>query len=238
VKREVFVRYDPIHHDLGTIYVFGGDDMAFICKAEAPERTGMDRREVASKGKAMQTARVQAERKALKAAAKKVGTDQVVDEILRHRAAEAGKLASLTPRRATAHESAGVAAAAAAAQAATAPRRTTADLEDLAAVQQARARIAAEAVPTGTANDLAELRTARAGGVTTPIFESIAQRVDWLLRQARVRELGAEEADCLAQFKRIQPASYRRIAELIAEQLGTTQQEEAPDRVAGGSGAV
>jgi putative transposase len=237
VGREVFVRYDAIHHDLGTVYVFGGDDMAFICKAEAPERTGMDRREVAIKAKAMQTARVQAERKALKAAAKKVGTDQIVDEILRQRAAEAGKLATLAPRRASAHESAGVQAAAAAAQAATAPTRSTADMADLAAVQQARARIEAEAVPTGNANDLAAQRTARAGGVTTPIFESLAQRVDWLLRQARVRELGAEEADCLAQFKRAQPASYRRIAELIAEQLGT-EQEKAPDRVQGGSGAV
>ncbi|MFG6462273.1 Mu transposase C-terminal domain-containing protein [Roseateles sp. DXS20W] len=237
VGREVFVRFDPIHHDLGTIYVFGGDDMQFICKAVAPERTGMDRREVAIKAKAMQTARVQAERKALKAAAKKVGTDQIVDEILRQRAADAGKLASLVPRRAAAHESAGVSAAAAAAQAATAPRRTTADLADLAAVQQTRDRIAAEAVPTGTANDLAAQRTARAGGVTTPIFDNLAQRVDWLLRQARVRQLGTEEADCLAQFKRAQPASYRRIADLVDEQLGS-QQEKAPDRVAGGSGAV
>lgn len=166
-----------------------------------------------------------------------MGTDQIVDEILRQRAAEAGKLATLAPRRASAHESAGVQAAAAAAQAATAPTRSTADMADLAAVQQARARIEAEAVPTGNANDLAAQRTARAGGVTTPIFESLAQRVDWLLRQARVRELGAEEADCLAQFKRAQPASYRRIAELIAEQLGT-EQEKAPDRVQGGSGAV
>ncbi|HEY9105237.1 MAG TPA: Mu transposase C-terminal domain-containing protein [Roseateles sp.] len=235
--REVFVRYDPINHDLGTIYVFGGDDMAYICKAEAPERTGMDRRETAIKAKAMQTARVQAGRKALKAAAKKVGTDDVVNEILRERAAAAGKLATLTPRRGTAYDSAGVQAAAAAAQAATAPACTTADLEDLAAVLRARDRIAAEAVPTGTANDLAAQRTARAGGVTTPIFETLAQRVDWLLRQARVRELGTEEADCLAQFRQAQPASYRRIADLIAEQLGT-QQEKAPDRIAGGAGAV
>jgi hypothetical protein len=239
-RREVFVRYDPIHHDLGTVYVFGLDAdgaMQFICKAEAPERTGMDRREVASKAKAMQTARVQAERKALKAAAKKVGTDTVVDEILRERAAAAGKLTTLTPR-ASAYESAGVSAAAAAAQTATAPTRTTADLEDLAAVQQARMRIAAEAVPTGVANDLAAQRAARSGGITAPIFESLAQRVDWLLRQARVRELGTEEADCLATFRRQQPASYRRIAELVAEQLGATLQEKTPDRVAGGSGVV
>jgi len=238
VGREVYVRFDPIHHDLGTVYVFGGDDMAFICKAQAPERTGMDRREVAVKARAMQTKRVQDERRALRAAAKKVGTEHIVDEILRERAAAAGKLTTLRPRAAGAYESAGLSAAAAAAQAATAPQRTTADLEDLAAVQQARARIAAEAVPTGVANDLAEQRLARSGGIATPIFESLAQRVDWLLRQARVRELGAEEADCLATFRRSQPASYRRIAELVDEQLGGAKKEETPDRVAGGAGVV
>lgn len=240
VGREVQVRYDSVHHDLGTIYVFGGDDLQFICAAQAPERTGMDRREVANKAKAMQTKRVQDERRALKAAAKKVGTANIVDEILRERATAAGKLATL-PRatQATAYASPGTLAAAAAASAANAPRRTTADLTDLADINAARARIEAERVPTGTANALSQARIAAAGGtVAAPLFESLAQRVSWLLAQARVRELGTEEADCLATYRRTQPASYRRMADLVAEQLAAAPKEETPEPVAAGSGAV
>lgn len=236
VGREVHVRYDGVQHDLGRLYVFGGDDMAFICVAEAPERTGMDRREVALKAKAMQTKRVQDERRALRAAAKKVGTDQVVDEILRSRAATAGKLATLPARAAPVHTSPGLSAAADAAAAGLAPQRTTADIEHLQAVQAAQARIAAAQVPTGTPNQLAERR--RAGGsVATPMFENLAERVSWLLRQAGTRALSTEEADCLATFKQAQPASYRRLADLVRQQRQATQ-EEAPDRIAGGSGAV
>lgn len=235
--QEVRVRFDALKHDLGTVYVFGGDEQRFICLAEAPERTGMDRREVASKAKAMQVKRVQDERRALRAAAKKVGTDRVVDEILRERATAAGKLTALVPKRGTAHTSPGLEAAANAAAAVTSPRRSTADLAELQAVQEARLRIAAEEVPKGTPNELAAQRQARDGGIATPMFESLAQRVDWLLRQANVRELSLEEADCLAQFKRAQPASYRRLTELVAEQA-KAEKENAPDRVAGGSGAV
>jgi hypothetical protein len=52
VGQVVQVRYDPLHHDLGTIHVFGGDDGRFICLAQNPERTGIDRREVAIRTKA------------------------------------------------------------------------------------------------------------------------------------------------------------------------------------------
>lgn len=237
VGREVYVRYDALQHDLGTLHVFGGDDMQFICVAQDPNRTGVDRRDVAVKAKAMQTKRVQDERRALKAAAKKVGVEQVVGEILRSRAATAGKLAVLPTRAAPAYTSPGLAAAASAAAATLAPQRTTADIEHLQAVQAARARIAAEGVPTGTSNDLATRRAA-AGPLPTPTFESLAERVQWLLRQGQVRPLGIEEADCLATFKRAQPASYRRIADLVDELAKQAQQKETPERIASATGAV
>jgi len=239
VGREVQVRFDALQHDLGTLHVFGGDDMQFVCIAQAPERTGMDRRDVARQAKAMQTKRVQDERRALKAAAKKVGTDQVVHEILRSRAAAAGKLATLPVRQAgAAYTSPGLVAAADAAAATLAPQRTTADIEQLQAVQAAQQRIAQQQVPTGTPNALATARAAAAGGVVaTPVFESVAARVQWLLQQACVRALGNEEADALAQFKQVQPASYRRLTQLVEEQLGN-HKENAPGHVAGGSGAI
>lgn len=229
VGREVYVRYDALQADLGTLHVFGGDDMRFICIAQAPDRTGISRHDVAVQAKAMQTKRVQDERRALKAAAKKVGTDQVVGEILRSRAAAAGKLASLPARPAAPHTSPGLAAAADAARAALAPARSTAELVD---IEQAQARIVARQqadaanVPAGTPNALAAARLARAGGlVAAPRFESRAQRVQWLLGQALVRELGDEERQFLAAFKAEQPASYRRMNDMVAEQAHAMKEE-------------
>lgn len=236
VGREVLVRYDAIRHDLGTIHVFDADTGRFVCLAQAPERTGIDRRDVAVKAKSLQTKRVQDERRALKAAARKVGTDQIVDEILRDRAAAAGKLTAL-PGRVVPHSAAGVSAAAAAAAAATAPRRTTADLANLADVQAAQSRIAATQVPSGQANPLADARAKRLGGVITPTFESPAGRVQWLLGQGHVRELSTEEQDCLARYRQEQPSSYRRLAALVDEQRAATAdaKEKAPGRKSTGA---
>jgi len=117
VGEDVHVRLDPL--DLGRIYVFDVEE-GFICVAECPERTGMDRREVAIKAKAIQLADTQEQKRALKATAKRVRTDDVVREILVERAEAAGKLSRLPGPVAT-HASAGLAAAAEAARAAPIP---------------------------------------------------------------------------------------------------------------------
>lgn len=88
----VQVRYDP--QDLGRIYVFA-ESGEYLCTAEAPQRTGMDRQEVAAKARELQKAVIQEERRALKAAAKRLKTDDIVQEILVERAQAAGKLALL-----------------------------------------------------------------------------------------------------------------------------------------------
>lgn len=118
VGDRVEIREDE--HDLGRIYVFGGDDLSFICIAECPERTGMDRREVAIKAREKQKQRVQEERAALRAIAKTVKTDDIVTEILEDRASKAGKLAML-PRKAEAHDTPELRAASSAASARTSP---------------------------------------------------------------------------------------------------------------------
>ena len=233
VGRVVQVRYDPIHHDLGTVYVFCAETGRFVCLAQDPHRTGIDRREVAIKAKTMQRERVQAARRALRAGARRVGVDDAAQEILRERAAAAGKLALLPARQAQPHDSAGLQAAAAAARQAQAPQRTTADIEQLAEVRAMQARIAAEQVPAGTPSELA----ARRGAAPTPVFETVAQRVQWLLGQARVRALGAEEQDALARYRAEHPASYRRLEGFVAEQIGP-EKKNAPEAVAGPSGAV
>jgi putative transposase len=113
IGTQVHVRYDPV--DLGRLYVFD-IEAGFICVAECPERTGMDRREVAIKAKAIQLADVQEQRRALKATAKRAKTDDIVTEILTERAEAAGKLTRL-PGPTMPHQSAGLAAAGAAVRA-------------------------------------------------------------------------------------------------------------------------
>lgn len=121
VGRQVQVRLDPA--DLGRIYVFSAQSGAFIGVAECPERTGMDRREVAIKAREVQRAKVQDERRALKAAAKRLGTTELVNEILAERAEAAGKLARL-PAPSVVHETPDIAAATDAVLSLEAPRET------------------------------------------------------------------------------------------------------------------
>ncbi len=214
VGEQVQVRWDALDHDLGRLYVFGyvagQGEQQFVCIAECPERTGMDRREVAAKGRTLQRQHMQAARRVLKAAAKRVGTDQVVQEVLRDRAQAAGKL-QLMPARGPVHTSAGLAAAANAARTADAPQRTTADIASLADIEAARARLVAEAAPKP-----------QPAAQITRTFESVADRVRWLMQQAQQRELTLEERESLTEYRRNQPASYRRLQLLIAEQAAQT----------------
>lgn len=114
IGQQVQVRFDP--QDMGHVFVFGGPDMQFVCIAGDPERTGINRQEVAVHAKEIQKHRVQEERRALKAIARSVKTRNVVDEIFRHYQEENSKL-SLFPKPIELHQSDGLKAAADAAAA-------------------------------------------------------------------------------------------------------------------------
>lgn len=135
VGNQVHVRFDPI--DLGRIYVFDVES-GYICTAECPERTGMDRRLVASKARAMQIADTQEQKRVLKANARRIKTDDVVREVLTERAEAAGKLTRF-PSPTTRHDSTGLASAALAAQ----PRRAPAEAVPAEAMQQLQAEMSA-----------------------------------------------------------------------------------------------
>lgn len=235
VGNSVLVRFDALDHDLGRLYVY--DDNGFVCIAECPERTGMDRRTVAIAAKRMQTQRVQAERAALKKAARKVGTDTIVEEILASRAEQAGKLARL-PAPTVGHTSAGLDAAARAVAAADAPRGSSADVLQLDGVSATWARLQAEQqaeaaqVPTGLANELAQRRA-----VVAPTFDTVHARAGWLLEQARTRALTGEERQALAGYKAQHAASYRRMDQQISELHGSAHKENDPGQ-GNGTGSV
>lgn len=205
--------------DLGRIVVQGGADMRFICIAECPERTGISRKEVAAHAREKQRARVQADRRALKAVARDQNLDDLVNEILTKRGEEAGKVVVL-PRAAELHASAGLSAAADAVATIHAPARSTAEV-----MSAAEARRQREAIDAGSDNDLSRRRSAD-GTQHAPLFNNVYERVIWLVGQARFRQLSGEEQQVLADYKSEQPRSYREIEEMVAAQLAARKDDQ------------
>ncbi|ABE45651.1 DNA-binding protein [Polaromonas sp. JS666] len=231
VGQRVMARQLP---DLGQIVVYGGDNR-LICIAECPERTGMDRKEVAAKGRELQKKRVQEERAALKAAAKRQNVDGIVHEILLDRAQQAGKLAML-PKQTVEHTSTGLQGAANALAEITREPGTSAELLRLEGVSSAWQRLQAEQaindIPEGNDNELARRRAE-----VQPVFNTPHERAQWIEKRSRVRALTDEERDYMARFKKDNLASYRRIVELVDDMTNdmSSAQKETPDASASGA---
>ena len=94
------IRLDP--NDLGRLIVYVNGK--FICIAECPERTGMDRQEVAAHGRAKQVEFIATKKREYKAAKKALpmSTADLVKDLLVSRAEQSGKVAVLA-KRAEAH---------------------------------------------------------------------------------------------------------------------------------------
>lgn len=89
IGQTVQVRHDPA--DFGFIYVFDLDG-AFLCKAECPERTGIDRREIAARTRQRQVAIMKVGTAEVRAIARRVRADDIVEEILDERVARAASI--------------------------------------------------------------------------------------------------------------------------------------------------
>lgn len=137
VKHRVQVRQDPA--DWGRIFAFAESDTAFpdgtevragtfICVAEDPLRTGVDRAEVAAKAKALARKADQAARKWARDLKRTHAPSAIAAEVLDHAAAAAGAVA-IFPKPEAAHENEDIAAAAAAAVRADAPEREPANAD-------------------------------------------------------------------------------------------------------------
>jgi hypothetical protein len=94
--REVQLRLDP--EALGRLYVYSLDD-EYICMAQAPELTGIDRREIAAAGRSHQKRLMAEQAKERRALARRIKRDPS-EAILEHRVAEAKQVTAL-PHRAT-----------------------------------------------------------------------------------------------------------------------------------------
>jgi putative transposase len=95
------IRHDP--KDLGRLIVYVQGK--FLCIAECPERTGMDRQEVAAHGRARQQEFIAGKRREYRAAKASLpmSTDDLVRDLLTRRAEASGKVAVLA-KRAEAHQ--------------------------------------------------------------------------------------------------------------------------------------
>ncbi|HSI41799.1 MAG TPA: DDE-type integrase/transposase/recombinase [Xanthobacteraceae bacterium] len=104
----VRVRLDPT--DMGRVYVYTAEDDAFICVAEAPERVGIDRAEVAARAKAEQRAAVKDRKSALRSAKRSLRPlHEVAEEVARSRLP---RNVTSFPRPVISHETPALAAAA------------------------------------------------------------------------------------------------------------------------------
>ncbi len=88
---QVLVRRDD--GDMGRVVVYHND--AFLCVAECPEVTGVDRAEVAAEAKARQRERVQEARKQLRQAGKREASGDLARELLEAKARNTSSLALL-----------------------------------------------------------------------------------------------------------------------------------------------
>jgi transposase InsO family protein len=213
--------------DLGRVVVQGGPDLAFVCIAECPERTGIDRKEVAAVARERQKARVQEERRALKAIGKRERTENIVDEILADRARKAARLGAF-PRPAIVHDSAGLSAAADAVAELHRPARSSAELMSEDQARAERARIEQD-IAAGADNELARRRIESGAEELQPVFENRYERVVWIARRAKFRALTGEETEFLAAYRREQPTSYRQLMQMVDEQ-SAPHEKEAPER--------
>ncbi len=94
IGKEVRVLYDPA--DLGRVHVYAGENFGeHFCVAECPERTGIDRAEVAAKAKALQNAAMAEARAHYKALRKKQNITNVVSEIMADAREKAAKITAL-----------------------------------------------------------------------------------------------------------------------------------------------
>jgi transposase InsO family protein len=97
VGTTVRVKIDTI--DLGTIYLFDADTGAFLCVAQDPMRTGIDRAETAAKARHYQKSLIKAGQRELKQNAKEQALDMIHEEILAHRESKIANIIELPVKK-------------------------------------------------------------------------------------------------------------------------------------------
>lgn len=190
------LRILPDATDLGTVYCYrdGGE---FLCVAQDPDRTGIDRVEIAARAKAIQKRIMQEGAAALKKIARETGAAQAYEEILQHREGLIANVAELPKRSETfttnALEQAGIAAQARQAQ--------------VVEPEQRRAERAALVAEMANEGKLVQLPTDRVGRMR--YFNDLNRRM------SAGETIGERDRQWLAEYMR--SSEYRIVAEVEAD---------------------
>lgn len=211
VGQKVQVLSEP--SDLGRVVVYAYDrpddpldpnaiqpGLHFVCLAECPARIGISRQEHAAKAveiRERQKKRVQEEKRKLKQLSRKVGTDTVVDEILEHKRQQAAAKLVQFPKKKIEHRTAGIEAAEQALSMMRDPsdrELTVAEVEDM------------------------QARTQAAPKTVRPMFESMFQRALWtaeVMMGDRQAELSGDDHEFMRELRRLNPATYRSVEDIL-----------------------
>jgi len=198
---KVHVRFDP--HDMGRVYVFGGDNLDFVCVAEAPELTGISRKDVAEAAKRRQRERIQQAKRELKTKAKNLNIKNIAAEIIEQAQSQNGNV-SMFPKSSESYTSNGLNASAKAAQA-NEPATLKPDVIGDDEFAKRREKIIAQQ---------------QAAAVQQPVFNTPFERAMWIAMQQRERILTTEESGYLERFQKEHPGSWKNLVDLIKARYG------------------
>ncbi len=171
----VKLRYDDA--DVGRVYVFDADG-PFICRAEAPEVTGVSRPAVAAARKGHQKKVMREGLRELKAKTKGARVEDIVGEIMAHGAAKSARLVAF-PRARTPHETDDLMAAARAAGESLGERARPRELtpEELEAANATFAAMQAKAEP----DNVTRLNPPPRDAGERPVFATDPDWARWII---------------------------------------------------------
>jgi putative transposase len=150
--------------DIGRVIVYSADGAEFLCLAEAPEITGISRREVANEAKARHRAVTSAFRAEARRLNREVRPAGIAEEILAHAGRKAARVVAL-PQPSEIHDTPALAAAAEAAE-----------------VLSRNGRAAAIPEPTQAECETAQAVLVQLGGSASMDFDAEAMRLQRLKR--------------------------------------------------------
>ena len=227
VGERVYVRYDP--DDFGRVYAYGGDPVAFICIAEAPERTGISRRAVAAEAMRQRSEvdkNVRKEARRLKA---QIKPHRIAERILAKARDDADGLVAF-PAPASLHETPALTAATDAA-AGRGPEMI-AVLTDEQREDAGRLWDEISAGEADTAADIIELGS----GDGRPTFADDREYARWLIEHPEQRD----ERDAAWLKDQLRRWNFRTLIEISDEEAKTLTEElsgTANDQAIGGQNA-
>jgi transposase InsO family protein len=189
--KAVRVKLDPA--DLGTIYLFD-EDGSFICVAQDPLRTGIDRAEVAARLHNLQKEKMSAAKKEAKKIARKQAVEQIHEEILQHRERQIANIVEL-PRPSIPYMTPALDEAARAAEAIQRNQRELDEIDELIAEADAGPELAGVSLPA------MEISPKPAEPKVIPIFATMSDRYNWIKHRERSAPgLTRQEYDWLSEY--------------------------------------